>query len=55
MLMQWGQDRAKEENRNIRLMASEQGAKLYRSLEYQEVGSLDVCGGTEYAFIKKAN
>lgn len=54
MLMQWGHDRADEEHKNVRLMATEKGAKLYRSLGYEEVGSLEVFGAIEYAFIRKA-
>lgn len=54
MLVQWGQDRADEEHKNVRFTSSEKGAKLYRSLGYEEIGSLEICKGTEYAFIKKA-
>ncbi|CAN8098115.1 unnamed protein product [Discula destructiva] len=54
MLMQWGQERADQEHTTVRLMASEVGANLYRALGFEEVGSLEVLGGMEYAFIKRA-
>lgn len=53
MLMQWGLERAEKEHTNVRLMSSEAGAKLYRAVGFEEVGSLDVFGGMEYAFIKR--
>lgn len=54
MIMEWGHERAAKEHKNLRLMASEAGSKLYRAMGYQEVGSRDILGGTEYAFIKRA-
>ncbi|KAF3770640.1 hypothetical protein M406DRAFT_67026 [Cryphonectria parasitica EP155] len=54
MLMDWGEERAAKEHKNIRLMASAAGAKLYRALGYEEVGAVECLGGMEYAFIKKA-
>lgn len=52
--MEWGQERAAEEHKNIRFLASTTGAKMYLALGYQEVGALEVLGGMEYAFIKRA-
>lgn len=54
MLVTWGDERAKKENKNSRLMASVAGSKLYRSMGYEEVGSREILGGMEYAFIKRA-
>lgn len=54
MLMQWGHERADKEHRNVRLMSSEKGSNLYRAVGYEEVGSVECCGATEYAFIRKA-
>lgn len=54
MLMQWGQERADQEHRNVRFMASESGSRMYRALGYEELGSVDCYGGMESSFIKKA-
>lgn len=54
MLVAWGEERALKENKNVRLMASMAGSKLYRAMGYQEVGSREILGGMEYAFIKRA-
>jgi len=54
MLLQWGLQRADDGQNNVRLMASEAGAQLYRATGFDEVGSIDLFGGMEYAFIKRA-
>lgn len=53
MLMEWGEERAAKQHKNIRFMASTAGAKMYRALGYEEVGALDILGGMEHSFIKK--
>lgn len=54
MLMQWGLQRAKQDHANLHLMSSQKGAPLYRSLGFEEVGSVELWGWTEYAMIKTA-
>lgn len=54
MLMQYGEERAEKDGKNIRFMASESGAKMYRALGYEEVGSREILGGMEYAFVRRA-
>lgn len=54
LLMQYGAERAERDGKNIRFMASENGAKLYRALGYEEVGSCEILGGMEYSFVKRA-
>lgn len=54
MLMQYGAERAEKEGKNVRFMASASGAKMYRALGYEEVGSLEILGGMEYAFVRRA-
>lgn len=54
MLMEWGVKRAEKESKNIRFLSSPSGAKMYRALGYEEVGSGKILGGIEYAFIKRA-
>lgn len=53
MLMEWGHERAAKQEKNIRLIGTASGAKMYRALGYEEVGALEVLGGVEGAFIKK--
>lgn len=51
--MAWGEKRAQEENKNIHLTSSSAGAKMYRALGYEEVGSSEIMGALEYAFVKR--
>lgn len=55
MLMQYGAARAEKDGKNIRFMASASGAKMYQALGYEEVGSREILGGMEYAFVQRAS
>ncbi|KUI70014.1 hypothetical protein VM1G_04737 [Cytospora mali] len=54
MLTGWGLKRAEKEQKNIHFLSSPSGAKLYRAMGFEEVGSKEILGGMEYAFIKRA-
>lgn len=54
MLTRWGMEKAAEENKAVHFLSSPSGAQLYRSLGFEEVGSGEILGGVEYAFIKRA-
>lgn len=53
MLTQWGVERAKKQNKNIHFLSSPAGAKLYRTMGFEEVGSGEILGGKEYAFVRR--
>lgn len=53
MLMQYGAERAEKDGKNIRFMASASGAKMYWALGYEEVGSHEILGEMEYAFVQR--
>jgi hypothetical protein len=46
--------RAAEENKAVHFLSSPSGADLYRAMGFEEVGSGEILGGIEYAFIKSA-
>lgn len=52
MLTQWGLERAANEGKNIHLLSSPTGARLYRAMGFEEVGSGEISGGMEFAFVK---
>lgn len=54
MLTRWGMERAAEENKAVHFLSSPSGANLYRALGFEEVGSGEILGGVEYAFVKRA-
>ncbi|KAI7780377.1 hypothetical protein LA080_016101 [Diaporthe eres] len=54
MLTRWGMDRAAAENKAVHFLSSPSGAQLYRAMGFEEVGSGEILGGVEYAFIKRA-
>lgn len=47
-------DRAAGENKAVHFLSSPSGAQLYRAMGFEEVGSGEILGGVEYAFIKRA-
>lgn len=52
-LTQWGLERAEKERKNVHFLSSPSGGRLYRTMGFEEVGSGDVLGGKEYAFVKR--
>lgn len=54
MLTRWGMERAAEEKRAVQFLSSPSGAQLHRAMGFDEVGSGEILGGVEYAFIKRA-
>lgn len=54
LLTRWGVDRAVEEHKSIHFLSSPAGAQLYRAMGFEEVGSGEILGGVEYAFVKRA-
>ncbi|KAG8157282.1 hypothetical protein KVR01_012990 [Diaporthe batatas] len=54
MLTRWGMERAAEENKAVHFLSSPTGAHLYRAMGFVEVGSGEILGGVENAFIKRA-
>lgn len=54
MLTRWGMEKAAEENKAVHFLSSPSGAQLYRAMGFEEVGSGEILGGVEYAFIKRA-
>lgn len=47
-------ENAAEENKPVHFLSSPSGAQLYRAMGFEEVGSGEILGGVEYAFIKRA-
>ncbi|KAL1863019.1 hypothetical protein Daus18300_008175 [Diaporthe australafricana] len=54
MLTRWGMERAAGESKAVHFLSSPSGAQLYRAMGFEEVGSGEILGGTEYAFVKRA-
>ncbi|KAK2601384.1 hypothetical protein N8I77_010839 [Diaporthe amygdali] len=55
LLTGWGLERAAEENKAVHFLSSPSGAQLYRAMGFEEVGSGNILGSVEYAFIKRAS